>query len=217
MKSNTKRYAALLLALLFGITGCMMVAHGIQTDHGNVTVSEGNINTAKGNLDYKLYVPDTATAEDPAPGVLLLHGYQNDHETCAAYAIELARRGAVVMALDEYGHGSTQIGLLERGYVNHRVKVNFGEESEADGTFASAGGPKRYRLMMNFSNLSFFDERYTKDAEGNSIADSSCGGVDAYAALAAMDNVDPTRLGVSGHSMGTWYGYRPQGNGAAVR
>ena len=204
MGPNTKRWLSLLLALILGIFGCMMVAHGIQTDHGSVTVSQGNINTARGNLDYKLYVPETATAENPAPGVLLLHGYQNDHETCAAYAIELARRGVVVMALDEYGHGSTQIGLLERGFVNHRVKVNFGEESEADGTFAPAGGPKRYRLMMNFSNLSFFHDRYTKDGDGNSITDSSCGGVDAYAALAAMDNVDSARLGVSGHSMGTW-------------
>ena len=204
MKSATKRYVALLLALILGITGCMMVAHGIQTDHGNVTVTTGNINTKLGNLDYKLYVPDTATAENPAPGVLLLHGYQNDHETCAAYAIELARRGAVVLALDEYGHGGTEIGLLNRGYVNQRVKVNFGEESESDGTFTSAGGPERYRLMMNFSNLSFFDEKYTRDDAGNSITDSSCGGVDAYAALAAMENVDPSRLGVSGHSMGTW-------------
>ena len=204
MKSTTKRYLALLLALIFGIAGCMMVAHGIQTDHGNVTVTAGNINTNLGNLDYKLYVPDTATAENPAPGILLLHGYQNDHETCAAYAIELARRGAVVLALDEYGHGGTDIGLLNRGYVNHRVKVNFGEESEADGTFTSVSGPNRFKLMMNFSNLSFFDEKYTKDAEGNTITDSSCGGTAAYAALAAMENVDPSRLGVSGHSMGTW-------------
>ena len=29
MKSTTKRYAALLLALIMGVTGCMMVAHGI--------------------------------------------------------------------------------------------------------------------------------------------------------------------------------------------
>ena len=55
----------------------------------------------------------------------------------------------VVMALDEYGHGSTDVGLLKRGYVNHRVKVNFGEESEAEGTFTSVGGPERFRLMTS--------------------------------------------------------------------
>ncbi|MBR5617918.1 MAG: hypothetical protein IKW50_07030 [Oscillospiraceae bacterium] len=204
MNSKVKRSLALLVVLLCGIFGCMMLAHGIQTDHGAVKVSEGFLDTAEGRLTYKLYVPVTASADYPAPGVLLLHGYQNDHETCGAYAIELARRGAVVMALDEYGHGSTTVGLLERGYVNHRVKVNFGEESEEAGTFTSVGGPKRFRLMMNFSNLSFFDEKYSKDADGNAITDSSCGGIAAYEALAAMDFVDSGRLGVSGHSMGTW-------------
>ena len=204
MNPAFKRSLALLLALIAGIFGCMVIAHGIQIDHGNVAVSEGTIPLDSGDLTYKLYVPNSATRETPAPGVLLLHGYQNDHETCAAYAIELARRGAVVMALDEYGHGSTGIGLLERGYVNHRVKTIFGEESEADGTFTSVSGPDRFKLMMNFSNLTFFDERYSKDSQGNTIRDSSCGGVDAYAVLAEMPFVDPSRLGVSGHSMGTW-------------
>ena len=204
MRNRIKRSLAVLLALILGVFGCMSIAHGIQTDHGAVEVSEGAIELAQGHLTYKLYKPVSADADTPAPGVLLLHGYQNDHETCAAYAIELARRGAVVLALDEYGHGGSSIGLLDRGYVNHRVKVNFGEESEEAGTFVSVGGPTRFRLMMNFSNLSFFHDKYTRDADGNVILDSSCGGIAAYAVLADMDFVDPTRLAVSGHSMGTW-------------
>ncbi len=204
MKTPVIRLFALLLGLIIAVFGCMCIAHGIQTDHGNVAVSRGTLDTDAGELSYKLYVPDNATAGNPAPGVLLLHGYQNDHETCAAYAIELARRGVVVMSLDEYGHGDSQVGLLKRGYVNQRVKVNFGQDSVQDGTFVEVGGSKRYRLLMNFSNLSFFDERYTSDSAGNTISDSSCGGIAAYAALAAMDNVDPGRLALSGHSMGTW-------------
>ena len=204
MKTPVIRLFALLLGLIIAVFGCMCIAHGIQTDHGSVAVSRGTLDTDAGELSYKLYVPDNATAENPAPGVLLLHGYQNDHETCAAYAIELARRGVVVMSLDEYGHGDSQVGLLKRGYVNQRVKVNFGQDSVQDGTFVEVGGSKRYRLLMNFSNLSFFDERYTSDSAGNTISDSSCGGIAAYAALAAMDNVDPGRLALSGHSMGTW-------------
>lgn len=204
MKSNVKRPLALLLCLLIAIFACMAFAHGVQTDGGKIAVSEGVIETDAGQLTYKLYIPDTASAASPAPGVLLLHGYQNDHETCAAYAIELARRGVVVMALDEYGHGSSEAGLLNRGYINQRVKVNFGEDSSEDGTFVEIGGSKRYRLLMNFSNLSFFDEHYTTDSEGNTITDSSCGGIAAYAVLADMDCVDPSRLAISGHSMGTW-------------
>ena len=204
MKASVKRPAALLLAMIVLIFVCMGIAHSIQTGGGTIAVSKGILDIDAGSLTYKLYVPDNATPETPAPAVLLLHGYQNDHETCAAYAIELARRGVVVMSLDEYGHGSSDVGLLNRGYVNHRVKVNFGQDSVEDGTFVEAGSTKRYRLLMNFSNLSFFDEHYTTDAAGNTIADSSCGGIAAYAVLAGMDFVDPGSMALSGHSMGTW-------------
>ena len=74
MQSHTKRALAILLALVIGIFGCMAIAHGIQTDHGNVAVSMGSITLPEGDLTYKLYVPNTATEETPAPGVLLLHG-----------------------------------------------------------------------------------------------------------------------------------------------
>ena len=40
------------------------------------------------------------------------NGYQNDRETNAAYAIELARRDVVVLYLDEYGHGFSEPGRL---------------------------------------------------------------------------------------------------------
>lgn len=204
MKSKRIRLAILLFVLLAVAMICMAIADNIQRDGGRVEITEGVIETELGNMTYKLYRPVSATAQSPAPGVLLLHGYQNDHETSAAYAIELSRRGAVVLALDEYGHGSTTVGLVNRGYVNHRVTVNFGEESEADGTYVSVGGAVRYRLMMNFSNLSFFDPYYTTDEDGNTMTDSSAGGIAAYAVLADMDFVDSSRLGVSGHSMGTW-------------
>ena len=185
-------------------TGCMVMADRIQTSNGNVEIIKGTIVTEKGNLTYKLYKPVSATATNKAPAVLLLHGYQNDSETCSAYSIELARRGAVVMALDEYGHGYTDIGLINRGYVNHKVTVNYGQDSETDGTYVEIGGANRYKLMMNFSNLSFFLDKYTKDSAGNTVADSSCGGIDGYAVLASLEYVDNTRMAVSGHSMGTW-------------
>ena len=187
---------------------CMIFANSIQHANGRITIQEGfidaEVNGQTGQLFYKLYIPETASEENPAPGVLLLHGYQNDHETCAAYAIELAKRGAVVMAIDEYGHGNSTLGLVNRGYVNHKVTVNYGEDSEADGTFKSIGGQIRYRIMMNFSNLSFFDDRYVRDDDGNFLTDSSCGGIAAYAVLAEYPFVDSSRLGLSGHSMGTW-------------
>ena len=215
MRTKRTKWAVLLVLLLICAFVALTIANGIQTDHGNIVVTEGVIDAYRGEggaehlgmLTYKLYTPRTATAENKAPGVLLLHGYQNDRETNAAYAIELARRGVVVLSLDEYGHGFSEPGLKERGYVNHTVKVNYGEESVELGTYKKAGGTVRYRLLMNFSNLSFFNDYYSKDEDGNAIYDSSCGGAAAYAVLATMDNVDSTRLGISGHSMGTWAGW----------
>lgn len=54
----------------------------------------------------KLYRPRTATADRPAPGLLALHGYQSDKEATNTFgAPELARRGYVVLAIDQFGHG----------------------------------------------------------------------------------------------------------------
>lgn len=201
-----KKGFSIILLLIFIVLSsvCMFMADTIQKGSGTIEILDGQIDTEQGFLTYKLYKPTSASSSSKAPGVLLLHGYQNDHETCAAYAIELARRGVVVLCLDEYGHGSSSVGLLSRGYVNHVVKTNYGNESKNDGTYQEISGTKRYRLLMNFSNLSFFNDFYSKDSDGNSIIDSSCGGSDAYKFLASLDYVDSSKLGVSGHSMGTW-------------
>jgi len=205
MTKSVKKPFIVLCILLVLIFTCMGVAHLIQTDFGKVNVSNISINAGgMGTITGKLYAPVTATAESPAPAVLQLHGYQNDKHTSSAYALELARRGFVVLTIDEYGHGSTNVGLVERGYVNHRVSVNFGEDSVADGTFVSISGPTRFKVMMNFSNLSFFNDHYSKDNDGNSIKDSSMGGIIAYEALSKLGFVDAARMAVGGHSMGTW-------------
>ena len=196
--------AIAVIVCVVAATILMIFANSIQRGYGTIEVTDGRIETEHGSLMYILYRPKAATPENKAPAVLLLHGYQNDHETCAAYAIELARRGAVVLCLDEYGHGASTVGLKERGYVNHVVKVNYGNDSVEDGTFKKIGGSIRYRLLMNFSNLSFFDEHYSTDSDGNVIKDSSAGGSIAYQFLSNLPYVDGTRMGVSGHSMGTW-------------
>ena len=203
-KRNLKASFLALVVLLAIAAACMFVADRVQRDNGRVAIEDGTITTECGDVAYKLYIPASATPETPAPGVLLLHGYQNDHETNAAYAIELARRGYVALSIDCYGHGATTAGLTSRGYVNHVVKVNYGNDSEADGTFLQISGPTRYRILMNFSNLSFFDDHYSRDAEGNYMRDTTVGGASAYAYLASLPYVDDTRLALTGHSMGTW-------------
>lgn len=205
---KNKKHGILLAIFLIAALLCMTFANMIQTKGVDISMQSfeytAEYSGKTGKMVYKLYVPEGVTAQNPAPAVLLLHGYQNDHETCAAYAIELARRGVVVMALDEYGHGWSTLGLKNRGSVNHKVTVNYGNDSEADGTYCEIGGAGRYKIMMNFSNLSFFNDYYTKGSDGSILTDSSCGGIAAYALLAGMDIVDSSRMALSGHSMGTW-------------
>lgn len=201
MNRKRKRSWILMAVLTAFVLIFMLISNIIQTDHGNVSITTESFALEEGTVTYKLYRPHTATADNPAPAVLLLHGYQNDKDTCDAYAIELARRGAVVMAIDEFGHGNTTLGMRSRGAVNHKLSVNYGTEGAQVKDISGTG---RYKLLMNLSNLDFFNRYYSQDEQGNAILDSSMGGVAAYGLLAELDFVDASRMGVSGHSMGTW-------------
>ncbi|MBL8773273.1 MAG: alpha/beta hydrolase [Phenylobacterium sp.] len=88
------------------ILGGGFVAHRVQTDGGAVTVTEVRIPTREGvTVSGLLYVPRSATAATPAPAVLASHGYINTREMQSPFAIELSRRGYVVLAMDMTGHG----------------------------------------------------------------------------------------------------------------
>jgi pimeloyl-ACP methyl ester carboxylesterase len=63
-----------------------------------------------------LYVPASATPQRPAPAVLVSHGFINTREMQSPFAIELARRGFVVMAMDMSGHGYSGGALGEQGF-----------------------------------------------------------------------------------------------------
>ena len=61
----------------------------------------------KGNVDSgSLYMPKDASAENPLPGIVLTHGYLNNRELQMPNAVELARRGFIVLAVDREGHGN---------------------------------------------------------------------------------------------------------------
>lgn len=89
-------------------------AHVLERDFGRVEIAFVRIPDPSGaTLAGKLYRP-SSSAEGKRPGILALHGYQNDKETLDSFAIELARRGFVVLALDHLGHGDSG-GSLDFG------------------------------------------------------------------------------------------------------
>ncbi|WP_241263456.1 alpha/beta hydrolase [Microbacterium esteraromaticum] len=83
-------------------------AHLVQTQAGSVTVKDMQWETSSGRmLNALLFVPDDATADDPAPAVVVSHGWWNNREMQDANYVELSRRGFVVLSIDMYGHGNS--------------------------------------------------------------------------------------------------------------
>ena len=188
--------------MVFGICVCItMVCAGLasftQTGFGSIAVERGFITPNPGDaadglpvrIAYKLYRPKNANAANPAPAVLAMHGYQNDKDTSAAFCIELARRGIVVLSADLYGHGDTEPGMRGRGWGKYKI-------TNLDKVLS---GPNRYYVMMTFSILDFFRPHIS-----SGVADSSMGGKSAWRFLSSLPYVDSGRMGLTGHSMGTW-------------
>lgn len=189
MKTSIRaRLGALILSWILA-AACLWTASRIESGGGNLQVGPVRIPTPAGTVTAKLYRPASARPDSPVPGVVLIHGYQNDKETSSAFALELARRGIAALSIDAFGHGSSEPGMRARGFTSYKYP-NFERKIK---------GPVRYKVMMNFSTLDFFRPRFS---EG--LLDTSMGGKAAYAWLASRDFVDPAAMGVTGHSMGTW-------------
>jgi hypothetical protein len=84
----------------------------LQSNFGKTDIEYIQIVDEYGNtITGKLYRPITATYVAPAPGIILCHGMNNDKDTEAPLAMELAKRGFVVIAVDQQNHGDSDIGM----------------------------------------------------------------------------------------------------------
>ncbi len=104
-------FAGLVIVLAGGF-----LAQLIRTTDGT-TVRDIRFTGTKGTvMSALLYVPKNATATTPAPGILAVHGYINSRETQDGFAIEFARRGYVVLSLDQTGHGYSGGAAFSNGF-----------------------------------------------------------------------------------------------------
>jgi pimeloyl-ACP methyl ester carboxylesterase len=112
VKTSRRLFALGWLAVLVG----GLLAHWIQTS-GDIRIQDVRFTGVNGKpMSGLLYVPPNATAQTPAPGILAVHGYINSRETQSGFAIEYARRGYVVLALDQTGHGYSAPPAFADGY-----------------------------------------------------------------------------------------------------
>ena len=97
----------LVLALSFALISAIG-ASLVQTGGGTIKVDDLKWETASGRtLNALLFTPPNATADNPAPAIVVAHGWWNNREMQTPNYVELARRGYVVMSIDMYGHGNS--------------------------------------------------------------------------------------------------------------
>lgn len=153
---------------LFVVGWVLIIAGGllasfIQTS-GGIELRDVRFVGASGRpMSALLYIPAQATASTPAPGILAVHGYINSRETQSGFAIEFARRGYVVLALDQTGHGYSAGPAFSNGFggpdglhylrsLDFVDKDNIGLEGHSMGGWAvlaaAAAMPDGYRAMV---------------------------------------------------------------------
>ncbi len=143
------------------LAGCVLVvlvasflASLVQTSGGRVRVRGITIPTQNGQwVAADLFRPVSATAEKPAPLVVVVPGFQRSKETQANIAIELARRGMVVISIDPYSQGSSSSSMSQRAattegygmfavvdYAANTDNLNYIDKTRIAATGHSAGG-----------------------------------------------------------------------------
>jgi pimeloyl-ACP methyl ester carboxylesterase len=107
------RYVVLLLA--FGmLIGGATVGWEVQRNFGTTSAVDVTFPTAEGTpIRATLAVPVGASASNPVPGVVVIHGLASSKEQMNGFTIELARRGFVVLAIDAAGHGDSGGGTTQ--------------------------------------------------------------------------------------------------------
>lgn len=107
-KSNhAVRFFALCLAILLV---CSVLIWGLASNWGKVDIKRITITGDDGSLISSLvYVPETATNENPAQVVMIFHGRSNHAHSNDTWSMELARRGYVVFSPDLSGGGQSDV------------------------------------------------------------------------------------------------------------
>lgn len=84
------------------------ISYLLITDTGTVNVKEVNLTTETGlNIHTTVQVPKRASATDPVPAIIIIHGLAQCKEWLYSFSLELARRNFVVVSIDAASHGNS--------------------------------------------------------------------------------------------------------------
>jgi len=187
-----KPQGLLALALVLVLLGSMF-AGMFNSSFYSVQVKKIEFKADHGTLSALLYMPQGAGANDPRPVIITTHGYLNSKEMQDAPAIEMSRRGYIVLALDMYDHGDS------RWSSNIKVGDQFGT----------------FWIFSQFDAAKYiYGQDFTKkDGSGNAyvaVSGHSMGGFSTLVAM-YMDEMNSLKAGYrmiyTGLSAGADYSY----------
>ena len=100
-EKRSRTVVVLAIAVALMLLGSIF-AQMFNTSFYKVKVSRISFDTDSGTLSGLLYMPKGVDASNPHPTIVTTHGYLNSAEMQDETAIEMSRRGYVVLALDMY-------------------------------------------------------------------------------------------------------------------
>lgn len=126
-KKNVRRGFCITLVLLILAS---LINWGVVTGWGNVRIDRLKLIGDDG-AEYSalIYVPENATDATPAPGLLCFHGNAGNARNHESWAVEFARRGFVVLSVDQFGAGNSQgyFDGSQAGALTMQAQVNLAE------------------------------------------------------------------------------------------
>lgn len=178
MKLNRKFYARF---LLISIIVCMISIFGsalIDTNFGSIEVKDIKLLDNRGYaIGCTIYKPKSATADNPAPCVISLHGSYNGRESQNFVSLELAKRGFVAITMDCDGHGDADNWKDNPMDAFILVTANPGSDFENISTAPTSGMADVVEYAYN--NLEFVDNSQI-GIQGHSLGGKTADACYAY-------------------------------------
>ena len=101
MKLNRKFYSRFFAISVIVCLLAMVGTYLVDTNFGTVITKDIKITDSMGHdIGLTIFQPKSATAENPAPCVISLHGSYNGRESQNFICLELAKRGYVAITMD---------------------------------------------------------------------------------------------------------------------
>ncbi|MCI1953082.1 MAG: alpha/beta hydrolase [Clostridiales bacterium] len=145
MKGKNKSKIIMVVSLIF-VFLFMSIASYFNSGCGTVSVRNIYYPDSNGHvLRAQLFIPNGVSADKRAPAILNMHGGGDNLECVGNFSSELARRGYVVLSVDEYGSGFSD-------YVTGNIATGAGgsKENKSKTTAMDGGASTSLKQLLSY-------------------------------------------------------------------